>query len=172
MIVFPQGGVVKMSTVVTVGQMLVLANLKSGHDAICRVVKVRACGLSQSYVEIEFTHPQPGYWGVRFPSDGFERAQQPAAPAVTRTPQVSPLSPVPVAAKPEKEEIKPIPDTPRNPAPAMPTISVRPASESVVAGFSGERIVRAYDCASSKLRVAQPSAPGIPVCIDWITRKS
>ena len=43
LIVFPQGGVVRMSTEVTAGQMVVLTNLKSGHDAICRVVKVRAC---------------------------------------------------------------------------------------------------------------------------------
>src|SRR5271170_7554167 len=54
LIVFPQGGVVRMSTAVTTGQMVVLTNLKSGHDAICRVVKVRACPPAQSYVEIEF----------------------------------------------------------------------------------------------------------------------
>src|ERR1700683_3934926 len=41
MIVFPQGGVLRMSTAVNTGQMLVLTNLKSRQDAICRVVKVR-----------------------------------------------------------------------------------------------------------------------------------
>jgi len=69
MIVFPQGGVLKMSTPVAAGQMMVVTNLKSGHDAICRVVQVRAFGHGQSYVEIEFTHRQAGYWGVSFASD-------------------------------------------------------------------------------------------------------
>jgi periplasmic protein TonB len=87
MIVFPQGGVLKMATPVKAGQMMVVTNLKSGHDSICRVIQVRAYGQGQSYVEIEFTHRQPGYWGVYFPSDGPEVANQ-SAP-------VSPAPPVP-----------------------------------------------------------------------------
>jgi TonB family protein len=70
MIVFPQGGVLRMITAVNVGQMLVLTNLKSRQDAICRVVKVRSFPNMQSYVEVEFTQPQPKYWGVYFPSEG------------------------------------------------------------------------------------------------------
>jgi periplasmic protein TonB len=91
MIVFPQGGVLKMATPVTAGQMMVVTNLKSGHDSICRVVKVRAYGQGQSYVEIEFTHRQPGYWGVYFPSDGPDPASQasPLPPAAPSTPPIS-----------------------------------------------------------------------------------
>ena len=70
MIVFPQGAVIRMSTAVNVGQMLVVTNLKSRQDAICRVVKVRTFSNLQGYVEVEFTHKQPGYWNVYFPSDG------------------------------------------------------------------------------------------------------
>jgi TonB family protein len=69
MIVFPHGGVVRMSTPLNVGQMLILTNLKTRQDAICRVVKVRNYSNSASYVEVEFTHRQPGYWGVYFESD-------------------------------------------------------------------------------------------------------
>jgi protein TonB len=69
MIVFPLGAVVKMETQVVGGQMVVLTNLKSGHDAICRIVKVRPYAQKHCYVEIEFTHRQPGYWGVQFASD-------------------------------------------------------------------------------------------------------
>lgn len=83
MIVFPQGSVLKMSTGVSAGQVMVLTNLKSRQDAICRVVKVRAYGAGQSYVEIEFTSPQPGYWGVYFPSDGPEVARMPQQQAGT-----------------------------------------------------------------------------------------
>ena len=76
MIVFPQGGVLRMATPVTAGQMLVLTNLKSHQDAICRVVKVRTYSSAASYVEVEFTHPQAGYWGVYFSSDGPELAKK------------------------------------------------------------------------------------------------
>ncbi len=81
MIVFPQGAVVKMATAVVGGQMVVLTNLKSGHDAICRIVKVRPYAQTHSYVEIEFTHRQPGYWGVYFPSDASGDAPPIATPA-------------------------------------------------------------------------------------------
>ncbi len=70
MIVFPHGGVLRMSTAVNAGQMLVLTNLKSRQDAICRVVKVRTYSNTACYVEIEFTHRQPGFWGVYFDADG------------------------------------------------------------------------------------------------------
>jgi protein TonB len=72
MIVFPHGGVLRMSTTVNAGQMLVLTNLKTRQDAICRVVKVRNYSNSASYVEVEFTHRQPGYWGVYFDSEPAE----------------------------------------------------------------------------------------------------
>src|SRR5271168_3077552 len=78
MIVFAQGGVLKMSTAVTSGQMMVLTNLKSRQDVICRVLKVRNNPNLQAYVEVEFTHPQPGYWGVFFPSDDSEPAARTA----------------------------------------------------------------------------------------------
>ena len=90
MIVFPQGGVVRMNTAVNVGQMLVLTNQKTKQDAICRVVKVRANSNTQSYVEVEFTHRQAGYWGVHFSADD----EDPSVVASTHTdsPVVSSVS--------------------------------------------------------------------------------
>lgn len=69
MIVFPQGAVLRMSSPVNVSQMLVLTNLKTKQDSICRVLKVRPNANLGSYVEVEFTHRQPGYWGISFSSD-------------------------------------------------------------------------------------------------------
>ncbi len=129
MIVFPQGGVLKMSTGVSAGQVMVLTNLKSQQHAICRVVKVRAYGKTQSYVEVEFTSPQPGYWGVYFPTDGPEVARM--APA--EEPAVAPAS-APAAAAGE---------TPAEPAAAplaapaavakasAPELSATPAASAV-----------------------------------------
>jgi periplasmic protein TonB len=101
MIVFPRGSVIKMTTAVTAGQMMVVTNLKSGHDAICRIVKVRPYAQTHSYVEIEFTHRQPGYWGVYFPSDGSTDAN----PAASIAPSV--ISPVTPAASAEVRMEKP-----------------------------------------------------------------
>jgi TonB family protein len=97
MIVFPQGGVLRMTTAVAAGQMVVLTNLKSGHDAICRVVKVRAYAQTQSYVELEFTNRQSGYWGVRFAGDEVEPVRAFVPP---------PPPPAPVAAIPPVERIE------------------------------------------------------------------
>jgi periplasmic protein TonB len=80
MIVFPQGAVLRMTTPVGVSQMLVLTNIKSKQDSICRVLKVRPNASHGSYVEVEFTHRQPGYWGINFPSDAPDAATS-AAPA-------------------------------------------------------------------------------------------
>jgi periplasmic protein TonB len=102
MIVFPQGGVLRMATAVTAGQMVVLTNLKSGHDAICRVVKVRAYAQTQSYVELEFTNRQSGYWGVHFASDGIEPVKAFVPPP--------PPAPIVAEAPAERAEAKPAPE--------------------------------------------------------------
>lgn len=87
-IVFRHGGVLRMSTPVSPGQLLVLTNLKSAQDAICRVVKVQPHLNSVSYVEVEFTHPQPGYWGVYF-SPAMAKTPQEAASSSSTTPEIA-----------------------------------------------------------------------------------
>lgn len=140
MIVFPLGGVLKMATAVTVGQAIVLTNLKNHQDAICRVVKVRTNPNLQSYVEVEFSHPQPGYWGVHFPSDGPEPPKQAAPPAVSiapapvaaplaasSIPAPAPRTEIPRVAVPKVEPAKPeIRD--QKPIPAVPVPPVAPSA--------------------------------------------
>jgi periplasmic protein TonB len=110
MIIFPQGAVLKMVTPVNSGQMLVLTNLKSRQDAICRVVKVRPNANLAAYVEVEFTNRQPGYWGVNFPSDAPALAAK-VAPVVDEPPAIA-------------EPPKPLPDV--SWAPAPPSIAQAP----------------------------------------------
>jgi periplasmic protein TonB len=112
MIIFPQGAVVKMLTPVNVGQMLVVTNLKSRQDAICRVIKVRPNANLAAYVEVEFTNRQPGYWGVQFSSDA------PPAPAMKIAPPPIDLPPAPA------EPPKPVQDM--SWAPAPPPIAPAP----------------------------------------------
>lgn len=118
MIVFPLGGVLKMTTQVSVGQAIVLTNLKTHQDAICRVVKTRTNPNLHSYVEVEFSHPQPGYWGVRFSSDPPEPAKKTASPAAG-----VPIAPAPSAPKVDvpKSEIKEQkPTSAARPVPVVP----------------------------------------------------
>jgi len=131
MIVFPQGGVVKMSTPVTVGQMVVLTNLKSGHDAICRILKMRVYAQTQSYVELEFTHRQPGYWGVRFAADEAE-AEQPVVSVLSAPIPHVPL--ITVDVKIEKPSEKPAPEISRPPASGAQTPAVNSPNASSSSG--------------------------------------
>ncbi|MDR3720406.1 MAG: TonB family protein [Candidatus Acidoferrales bacterium] len=144
MIVFPQGGVLRMSAAVNAGQMLVLTNLKSGHDAICRVVKVRAYAQTQSYVELEFTNRQPGYWGVHFASDELE-------PVRTVLPQPPP-PPVSVAHEPamEKAEAKSTPNISWAPAASLQAPPAKPPETAI-----SSSPVKSPNTPSQ--RVAQPS---------------
>jgi TonB family protein len=124
MIVFPHGGVLRMSTAVTASQMLVVTNLKTRQDAICRVVKVRTFSNMQGYVEVEFTHQQPGYWGVHFPSEG------PAAVRASETaPAVSAAAPVVIREAPVKAA--PIQNASAPVAPAAPVSFVAPTPAPV-----------------------------------------
>lgn len=123
MIVFPQGGVLKMSTGVSAGQVMVVTNLKSRQDAICRAVKVRSFGKEQGYVEIEFTSPQPGYWGVRFTKDG---------------PEVAKMAPPKAAASAEPVSGAPHPGAP--PA-SVPSVST-PVAKRDEAGVPAEAAQR------------------------------
>ena len=135
MIVFPLGGVLKMTTLVSVGQAIVLTNLKTRQDAICRVVKIRTNPNLHSYVEVEFSHPQPGYWGVRFPSDGPEPPKKPALPAASVTPPSSISMPAPKSETP-KIEIK------EQKAPVTSSV-VHPAPPKLQAPVEAEKIISA-----------------------------
>ena len=112
MIVFPQGAVLRLAAPVSAGQMLVLTNLKTRQDAICRIIKVRPNGTASAYVEIEFTSRQPGYWGVTFSSDSMlPISSVPSRPAIP---------PAPVVATPPSQSLRPVlvPPAPSKVAPS------------------------------------------------------
>jgi len=137
MIVFPLGGVLKMITQVSVGQAIVLTNLKTNQDAICRVVKTRTNPNLHCYVEVEFSHPQPGYWGVRFSSDAPEPPKKAASPTagapVAATPvATAPAAPV-VSAPAPKVEIPKTQVKEQKAAPAIRPVPVTAAPPRVTA---------------------------------------
>src|SRR5271168_1437777 len=165
MIVFPQGAVVRMTSPVNVSQMLVLTNLKTKQDSICRVLKVRPNANLGSYVEVEFTHRQQGYWGVSFSSDS------PAAPSAIAPPKIdlesqprppyapppSTIFPVAPAAKPSAAttvtlDTKPAVVAPTS-APFVPTL--KPESSFISIG-SQERVQEAASATSTTTKPLSP----------------
>ncbi len=70
-IVFPQGGIVRLAAVVSAGQMIAVTNLNTQRGMLCRVANVRVYPNLKSYVELEFTQPAPGFWGVSFPPEAL-----------------------------------------------------------------------------------------------------
>jgi len=154
MIVFAQGGVLKMFTALTPGQMVILTNVKTGQDAISRVIKVRAFTNAKHYVEVEFTHRQPGYWGVHFPSDDLDAAlkvpadfgadspahapQLEAADSATHERAAAPPPPPPVAANRMVAPVTSVSPAPVNAASVTPSLVTPPAvSQSPVSLSSG-----------------------------------
>ena len=67
LILFPRGAVVRLATVVTAGQELMLTNLDSNQHVHCKVLTVRASESAKGYVELEFTHRTAGFWGSAVP---------------------------------------------------------------------------------------------------------
>ena len=154
MIVFPQGAVLRMSTLVNVSQMLVLTNIKTKQDSICRVLKVRPNANQGSYVEVEFTHRQPGYWGVQFPSEG-PVAGNAIAPlqANLESPTIAPVRPAPVIKPP----VTAIPHEPKPPAavPAAPFAPPAKPESSFISIGSQEKVQEA----ASATAVTKPLSP-------------
>jgi TonB family protein len=83
-LVFANGGVIRLSSPVSSGQLLFLTNEKSRKEVVCQVVKSKNYSSVSGYVELEFTEASPGFWGMRFPSsEGAASVSTLAKPAVT-----------------------------------------------------------------------------------------
>jgi TonB family protein len=108
-LIFGSGAVIRLSSSVAPGQLLFLTNEKTKKEVVCQVVKSKNYRNVSGYVELEFTEPVVGFWGMRFPGDRIGSAPQPAAPApaTINSPAASgspaaprPVTPSIVAAKP------------------------------------------------------------------------
>jgi protein TonB len=94
-IIFPQGAVVRLSATVTLGELVVLTNQRTGADVICRVKSVKTQPGIQNYVHLEFTQRALDFWEETSAADrGSSAAKGPLAAS-----PVLPLS-APAAATP------------------------------------------------------------------------
>jgi protein TonB len=118
-LVLSRGGVIRLSSSVAPGQLLFLTNEKTRKEVVCQVVKSKNYRNVSGYVELEFTEPVLGFWGLRFPGD---RLTAPAS------------MPVPVAPKSESAPLAPaaIPAKGAEPTPISP-VGAKSATEGTTA---------------------------------------
>ena len=65
-LVFEKGGVIHLTAAVSPGQLLFLANEESKREVVAQVIRKRVFRPTECYVELEFTEPAPGFWGMEF----------------------------------------------------------------------------------------------------------
>ena len=73
-LVFERGAVIRLGADIAPGQLIFLTHLGTKREVVAQVTKKRSfqpAGDPHSnsyYVELEFTEPAPGFWGVEFPA--------------------------------------------------------------------------------------------------------
>jgi TonB family protein len=122
-LVFTNGAVIRLASPLASGQLVFLTNEKTKKEVVCQVVKSKNYRTVTGYVELEFTEPAPGFWGMRFPS-------APAVPAPTQQSAPRPVPPAPSAAAPS---IQPPPAPVKPLAPPVTPVAVKPPAPVPVA---------------------------------------
>ena len=120
-LVFDRGAVVRSTSSFAPGQLIFLTNERTKKEVVCQVVKSKHGGGATGFVELQFTEPAIGFWGLRFPSDRLAPAgPRTVGPAVPVPPKVAlpPRPAAPVATKPAA--VAPPPPAPRPAAPIPP----------------------------------------------------
>jgi len=130
-LVFPHGAVIRIATPLSSGQLVFLTNEKTKKEVVCQVVKSKATGGTGAYVELQFTEPSLGFWGVPLSGGATTPSvTRPIAPAPSVAPKpVAPVSAAPVIAKPAVAAKPVSPVLPATPpvkpvsAPAAPAVA-------------------------------------------------
>lgn len=108
-LVFPSGGVLRLSAKVDPGQLLFLTHKETKQEVVAQVTRKRDFRPGICYVEVEFTEPSRGFWGVKFPespdlatANAQQRAAAESAQAVEDIIAEEPREPV---AAPSDQEV-------------------------------------------------------------------
>jgi periplasmic protein TonB len=180
-LVFGNGAVIRLSSSVAPGQLLFLTNEKTKKEVVCQVVKSKNYRNVSGYVELEFTEPVVGFWGMRFPSDRIGSGPQQAtpAPAVFGSPAANgtPVMPRPVVPKVEapaasltsevpvnKITAAPKPEAPVVKKPVTPVIPIAPAApvKPIAPASSAFDLPRAPE-AKASIFAPPPQTPATPL---------
>src|SRR6266478_4781600 len=130
-LIFGNGAVIRLSSSVAPGQLLFLTNERTKKEVVCQVVKSKNYRSVSGYVELEFTEPVVGFWGMRFPGDRIGSGPQPGA-LVSPALSVSPASGSPAVPRPVAPRIEaPVSASVNAPKPAAPVSVVKDAQPKV-----------------------------------------
>ena len=172
-LVFENGAVIRLSAAVAAGQLLFLTHKESRREVVAMVTRKRDFRPTNCYVEVEFSEPAPGFWGVELsegPGLPPTTAQKEAAELVQGSRVVSGKqnapAPAPSAEEVEKlkEEVEALRKQLRsmqtqtmaeNP-PKLPGLSITPAPPSVSTAATAPRVD------SPKSPAARAQAPAEP----------
>jgi protein TonB len=66
-LVFENGGVLRLAAAVVPGQLLFLTHMETKREVVAQVIRKRDFRPTICYVEVEFSEPAPGFWGIEFP---------------------------------------------------------------------------------------------------------
>lgn len=104
-LVHANGAVIRLSSAVAPGQLLFLTNERTKKEVVCQVVKSKSHSEMSGYVELQFTEPVSGFWGMRFPG---ERSAIPSSTAtsIATSPTYSPAA---LSIEPELEPLSAAP---------------------------------------------------------------
>ncbi len=151
-LVYGSGAVIRLNAGVTPGQLLFLTNEKTKKEVVCQVVKSKNYRSVSGYVELEFTEPAVGFWGMRFPTDRVV-----ATPAATGN-AAAPAKPAPVEQKPVLPAVQTKPAEPA--APPAPVVAatltspagLKPEGPAAVASEAASIVTPAADNSTEELK--------------------
>ena len=66
-LVFENGGVLRLAAAVVPGQLLFLTHMETKREVVAQVTRKRDFRPTICYVEVEFSEPADGFWGIEFP---------------------------------------------------------------------------------------------------------
>src|SRR5580700_10753538 len=116
-LVMHNGAVIRLNSTVTAGQLLFLSNDKTKKEVVCQVVKSKNYRNVSGYVELEFTEPVPGFWGMRFPGERVTAPPSAPAPAATAKPAAPAANSIASRVEPKPVSVQ---SAVQHPAPAAP----------------------------------------------------
>jgi TonB family protein len=164
-LIFGHGAVVRLSSSVAPGQLLFLTNEKTKKEVVCQVVSSKNYRGMSGYVELEFTEPVSGFWGMRFPAVPQSHSSEatPASSAATRnfTGASGAESKAPVTTPALQPDTKsPILSSPRVSQSAVPSSAVSLNQAPTPQSGSTNSSQASLDATpSSLLSVASPDIP-------------
>jgi len=75
LVVNAHGALLLLATRVAVDEFVIVRNLKTGEELLCRVTLVGPSLMGKSQVAVEFIKPAPDFWGVDSPPKNWKTGQ-------------------------------------------------------------------------------------------------